>query len=426
VRRNTADAYRIFAVTVTDPGIVSFSGLTISNGAATASNNLGGGVWNSSTGTVNLSNCAVTGNSADTGGGISNSTGTVNIAGCTVSSNSTIGSAAGVFNDGGRVNVTNSTVSDNFAGINGGGIHNNSGGIVMVTNCTVSGNSALGSGGAAVGGGLYNQAGEITVKSSIVALNKVVTAGPDVIGDFISAGFNLIGKRDGSTGFTAATDQTGTIASPLDPMLDTAGLHENGGPTRTIAILVGSPAIDKGTSTGLTGNLPTDLRGAGFSRTFDDPSIANASGGDGTDIGAFELQMPSPAPTPTPSPTKLANISTRAFVQTGDNVMIGGFIIVGTDPQKVIVRAIGPSLPVSGALADPTLELHDGNGALLETNDNWVDSANKQAIIDSTIPPSNDLESAIVRTLPPGNYTAIVAGVNDTTGVALVEVYALN
>jgi T5SS/PEP-CTERM-associated repeat protein len=123
--------------------------------------------------------------------------------------------------------------------------------------------------------------------------------------------------------------------------------------------------------------------------------------------------------------SKLANISTRGLVQTGDNVMIGGFIVLGKSSQKVIVRAIGPSLPVSGALADPTLELHDGNGALLEANDNWMDSPNKQAIIDSTIPPTNPLESAIVATLVPGNYTAIVRGVNDTTGVALVEVYAL-
>jgi len=123
--------------------------------------------------------------------------------------------------------------------------------------------------------------------------------------------------------------------------------------------------------------------------------------------------------------SKLANISTRGLVQAGDNVMIGGFIVVN-DPLKVIVRAIGPSLPVSGKLANPTLELHDGNGAVLESNDDWVNSPNKQAIIDSTIPPTNDLESSIVRTLPPGNYTAIVSGVNNTTGIALVEVYALN
>src|SRR6202030_3811901 len=86
-------------------------------------------------------------------------------------------------------------------------------------------------------------------------------------------------------------------------------------------------------------------------------------------------------------PTVLANISTRLRVETGDNVLIGGFIVTGTQPKKIIVRAIGPSLPFADKLADPILELHDGSGALLETNDNWMDSPNKQAIIDSTVPP---------------------------------------
>jgi plastocyanin len=125
--------------------------------------------------------------------------------------------------------------------------------------------------------------------------------------------------------------------------------------------------------------------------------------------------------------SKLANISTRGLVQTGDNVLIAGIIVVGETPQKVIVRGIGPSLSVPGKMEDPTLELRDSNGALLEANDNWGDSPNKQAIIDSTIPPSNSLESAIVRTLPANNaaYTAIVRGVNNTTGIAVVEVYQL-
>ena len=124
--------------------------------------------------------------------------------------------------------------------------------------------------------------------------------------------------------------------------------------------------------------------------------------------------------------SKLANISSRGLVQTGDNVIIGGFIVLGSDSQKVIVRALGPSTGVPGAMANPTLELYDVNGAILEANDDWQQSANKQAIIDSTIPPTNDAESAIVRTLTPGNYTAIVRGANDSTGVAVVEVYALN
>jgi hypothetical protein len=122
---------------------------------------------------------------------------------------------------------------------------------------------------------------------------------------------------------------------------------------------------------------------------------------------------------------KLANISTRGLVQAGDNVLIAGTIVLGSQSQKVIIRAIGPSLPIPGKLENPALELRDSNGALVETNDNWIDSPNKQAIVDSTIPPANNLESAIVRTLAPAAYTAIVRGVNDTTGVAVVEVYAL-
>jgi hypothetical protein len=126
--------------------------------------------------------------------------------------------------------------------------------------------------------------------------------------------------------------------------------------------------------------------------------------------------------------SKLGNISTRALVQTGDNVMIGGLIITGTGQENVIVRAIGPSLAqygITNPLADPTLELHDGNGALIAFDDNWKDS--QEAEIQATgLAPSNDLESAIVAPLAPGNYTAIVRGKNDTIGVALVEAYGLN
>ena len=113
--------------------------------------------------------------------------------------------------------------------------------------------------------------------------------------------------------------------------------------------------------------------------------------------------------------------------------MIGGFIIgSSTGNTRVIVRALGPSLGnagVPGALQDPTLELHDGSGTLVSANDNWKirpDGISQQAEIEATtIPPTNDLESALVATLVPGNYTAIVQGKNNTTGVGLVEVYNL-
>jgi hypothetical protein len=132
-----------------------------------------------------------------------------------------------------------------------------------------------------------------------------------------------------------------------------------------------------------------------------------------------------PAGTPTPRPAQFGNISSRVNVGTGNNVLIGGFIITGTHPKKVIIRAIAPSLPIPGMLADPTLELHDSTGQLISTNDNWVDSANKQEILN-TIPPTNDKESAIVATLAPAAYTAVVAGANSTTGLAVVEVYDLD
>ena len=122
--------------------------------------------------------------------------------------------------------------------------------------------------------------------------------------------------------------------------------------------------------------------------------------------------------------SKLANIATRGFVQTGDNVMIGGFIILGETNQKVIIRAIGPSLTIDGKLADPTLDLVDNNGNVMRSNNNWKE--NQQAEIEATtIPPQNELESAIVDTLPPAPYTAVVRGFGGGTGIAVVEVYAL-
>jgi len=132
----------------------------------------------------------------------------------------------------------------------------------------------------------------------------------------------------------------------------------------------------------------------------------------------------------------LGNISTRSFVQTDDNVMIGGFIVQGTQPKMVIIRAIGPELTpfgVPNVLANPTLELHNGAGALIASNDNWqatiiggiITQDQVQEIFNSGLAPTDAMESAIIANLPAGNYTAIVRGVSNTTGVALVEVYDL-
>lgn len=124
--------------------------------------------------------------------------------------------------------------------------------------------------------------------------------------------------------------------------------------------------------------------------------------------------------------SKLSNVSSRGLVQTDDTVLIAGTIVLGQSAQKVIVRAIGPSLSLPGRLADPTLELRDANGALIRANDNWRSGGQETEIIQTGVAPANDLESALIETLAPNAaYTAIVRGVNDAAGVAVVEVYAL-
>jgi hypothetical protein len=123
--------------------------------------------------------------------------------------------------------------------------------------------------------------------------------------------------------------------------------------------------------------------------------------------------------------SKLANIATRGRVDQGDNVLIAGTIVVGSGSTTVLFRALGPSTGVSNALQDPTLELHDGQGGTVATNDNWQDTQ-KDAIQATTIPPSDPRESAILRSLTPGAYTALVRGKNNTAGVAVVDAYQLN
>ena len=150
----------------------------------------------------------------------------------------------------------------------------------------------------------------------------------------------------------------------------------------------------------------------------------------------LQTNLVSDLPGVVPAERQLVNISVRAAVGTGDNVAIAGFIIhidppALTGTKRVLLRGLGPSLavngvPVPGRLADPFLELHDANGALIESNDNWMNSPEKAAIIASGLAPTDPHESAILRTLLSGtNYTAILRGVNNTTGIGLVEVYDL-
>ena len=177
-----------------------------------------------------------------------------------------------------------------------------------------------------------------------------------------------------------------------------------------------------------SGTVPAGLRPPNPAEAVIVVSLAPGSytavlrGADGTEGNALcELYDLSP------DNSTVSNISTRGEAGTGDDVMIGGFIIGGTTPAKIMVRAIGPSLAafgVSGVLPDPVLELHDKDGSLIYQNDNWR-AEQAQQIIDTTIPPSDESESAIIATLAPGAYTAIVHDAGTAQGVALVEVYML-
>lgn len=233
---------------------------------------------------------------------------------------------------------------------------------------------------------------------------------------------------------------TPPVANPLaDPVLE---LHDSTG--ATIAMndsWLDNSTADQGTIVGAGLNLyngsvisddeavlvaslaPSD--GSPGSGAY--TAVVSGSGG-GTGVGLVEVYDLDTAS----AEAELANISTRGLVGTGDNVMIGG-VIVGpdnADPANatVVVRAIGPSLanavpPVTGALGDPFLELHNGDGDIIQTNDNWMDGADEAAIDALGLAPTDPMESAVLANLIPGAYTAIVKGVDDTTGVGLVEVF---
>ena len=304
--------------------------------------------------------------------------------------------------------ISGNSVERNWFGIRCMAVELRNYGNLQITSSTIAHNSASGENGA-FGGGIYVCSSPTRSDSSIIALNTAPT-GPDFTGGagLQSTGYNIIGNNADAVISSQPTDQIGTPAAPIDPLLDP--LADNGGPTLTHALQSGSPAIDHGDPAA----PPQDQRGYGRVSV--------------PDVGAFEFGGVA---------TILGNISTRAFVQTGDNVMIGGFIVQGTEPKRVIIRAIGPELTqygVPNALADPTLELHDRTGALIASNDNWrttiiggiITSDQVLDILRSGHAPGDGRESAIIADLPPGNYTAIVRGVNDSTGVALAEVYDLS
>ena len=152
------------------------------------------------------------------------------------------------------------------------------------------------------------------------------------------------------------------------------------------------------------------------------------------ELSAIAPPTPSPSPTPTasatPSPTpgiaKFSLLTSREMVGTGDAIMLNGFIITGPDPRRVIVRGLGPSLGLPTPLADPVIELRSSDGTVIAINDNWMDAPNRQAIIDTGLAPTNNLESAILATLNPGSYTVVLLGANNVIGNGVSDLHDLS
>ena len=235
-----------------------------------------------------------------------------------------------------------------------------------------------------------------------------------LIGGFIITGTQL--KKIALRGMGPSLRLDGTLADPYLEVHNSAGAivasNDNWRDAQAAEILAAGFAPGNETESVIITTLNPG------SYTF---VVGGVAGGAGIGLGeVYDLDQT--------VDSKLANISTRTLVQTGDNVMIGGFIVIGDKPGSAIVRAIGPSLSdfgVDGVLGNPTLELYNGNGDLLAMNDDWMDGPDQEEISDQGLAPTKDKEAALLSTLAAGAYTAIVRGVNNTTGVALVEVYAV-
>ena len=350
--------------------------------------------------------------------------------------------AAGSFLTLSRIGVSGGVSSGQ-----GGGI--NSSGTISLYQCDLFGNQA------ADGGALFATAGRAELVGCRVASNAA-TAGAAALGRSGSAAVTATDCWFGSNNPTAPSFfTTGVTFTPFVTFSESASpgtIQVGGSSTLTASVATNSggqtvsldrlfPLIGRaigfsGAVNGTLSNAQTTIQANGtaiatFTGTAAGSGSANASF-DGVTastniaVTAAPTPTPSPTPSPTPVPTRLGNVSTRLRVETGDNVLIGGFIVTGTQPKRVILRAIGPSLPLANKLANPTLELV-GPGGTIATNDNWR-STQEAEIIASLVPPTSDLESAIVATLPANStgYTAIVRGVSNGTGAALVEVYDLD
>jgi len=302
ISRTSVAKFRIFSV---DNGKnVNISGVTISNGDSTVVGGGGFGAGILSYGNLNLNGVVLTGLKGENGTAVTNAGGSLSVANSTISNNTSLNQASGVYTyNSNPVSFVNTTISGNTCRTQGGAIFFSGPGVgpyaLNITNSTITNNNAGPEGDSTGGGGIslysatpqyggHNAAINATLRNTIVAGNgpnnfKVDLDGGSPNAKYISGGYNIDG--DGISGFINGVngDKVGTPISPLNALL--APLGANGGPTPTHALLAGSPAIDGGLN---SGGLTTDQRGAGFARTVD---LSAVNSGDGTDIGAFEVQV---------------------------------------------------------------------------------------------------------------------------------------
>lgn len=398
IARSAAAGTAAFTLlTISSGNTVTIAGLALTNGR----NPNSAGAVRAEAATLTLRGCTFRGN---IGGGVGAvSAQTIAAAGC-----SFVGNIGGLYGSGALTvtdgTVTNCSFSGNAqvrnlpasstpsAGVtpDSGPYPTGAGAIAArnstILNCTFSNNTAE------VGFGAVSCTGMVSIGNSLFHNSRVGS----YYGQFVSLGHNISNDHSASP--------QGNLKHPTDrgyTDLRLGALQRNGGRTPTFALLADSPAIDAGDDA-----LAPEKDQRGFAHSGR------------SDIGSFEFNgVP---------PTSLANISTRLHVGTSDNVLIGGFIISGSEAKRLIVRGIGPSLGMAGQLEDPKVEVFNSVGGLIASNDDWEQAPNRQEVIDSGVPPAHPLESALVRSFDPGAYTAIVRGVNDSTGLGLVEIYALD
>jgi predicted outer membrane repeat protein len=314
-------------------GIFSSGTLTVANStlSGNSATQNGGGVYTIPGGTGTLTFCTVSGNSALNGGGLFMQS-AVALTNCTISSNHATVLGGGLFSSQGTATVTDCTLASNVAGLSGGAIEAQ--GSVTVTGSTLSANQASPNGQGGGGGAIDEFVGlyTVTVGNSILAGNSCAY-GPDFSNGVVSLGHNLVGKTDGSSGWIAS-DRTGTIAAPLNPLL--APLGNYGGPTQTMALLPGSPAINAGDNLLIPAGVTTDQRGPGY------PRIRGGT----VDIGAFESSAGPTITTFTVPATGAEGSPVNLSAGVNNDPNASGLTYTWTITAP---PGAGPNLPLTGA-----------------------------------------------------------------------------